>query len=132
MLMVSRPQPPIPEQGQLVTVRQRRYVVTEVLGSALPPDVLRAEPEQPHHLVTLAAVEAGALAESLQVVWELEPAHTSIQMSSFPDLWGSIHRNGWMPFSTPFAEARSLPLTLAPCKPLFAAGSKSKITNSTR
>lgn len=66
-------QSPVPEQGQLVTIRRRRYVVTEVQGSSLPADVLRLETEQPHHLVTLAAVEDGALADSLQIVWELEP-----------------------------------------------------------
>jgi hypothetical protein len=30
-----------PEQGQLVDVRQRRYVVTDVVRSALPGDPLR-------------------------------------------------------------------------------------------
>lgn len=30
----------IPEQGQLVDVRQRRYVVTEVARTSLPSEVL--------------------------------------------------------------------------------------------
>lgn len=29
---------PIPEPGQIVTVRQRRYVVSDIIPSALPPD----------------------------------------------------------------------------------------------
>jgi hypothetical protein len=56
-----------PEQGQLVDVRQRRYVVTDVEASTLRP----ARP--PQHLVTLSSVEDDALGEELQVVWELEP-----------------------------------------------------------
>jgi hypothetical protein len=31
---------PIPEPGQLVDVRQRRYVVVDVAQSVLPPDLL--------------------------------------------------------------------------------------------
>src|SRR5215469_13179486 len=56
--------PPIPEQGQLVDVRQRRYVVTEVEASTLPASPLK--PAQPvQHLVTLASVEDDALGEEL-------------------------------------------------------------------
>jgi len=33
----------LPEQGQLVEVRQRRYVVTEVTRSALPASLLFAD-----------------------------------------------------------------------------------------
>ena len=33
----------LPEQGQLVEVRQRRYVVGEIRQSALPPDPLAAQ-----------------------------------------------------------------------------------------
>ena len=64
--------PSPPEQGQLVDVRQRRYVVTEVVASTLPASPLRpARPAQ--HLVTLSSVEDDALGEELQVLWELEP-----------------------------------------------------------
>lgn len=64
---------PLPEQGQIVTVRQRRYVVTDVLQSALPPDVLRKVGGQPQHLITLSSIEDDALGETLQVVWQIEP-----------------------------------------------------------
>lgn len=64
---------PIPEQGQLVTVRQRRYVVTEVLGSTLPPSPLSLSQDEPQHLVSLRSVEDDALGETLEVIWELEP-----------------------------------------------------------
>lgn len=62
----------VPEQGQIVTVRQRRYSVVVVLPSTLPPAPLGGQ-AAPQHLVTLNSIEDDALGESLQVVWELEP-----------------------------------------------------------
>ncbi len=62
----------LPEQGQLVDVRCRRYVVTEVSASSFPADPL-SPIKQVHHLVTLASMEDDALGEELQVIWELEP-----------------------------------------------------------
>lgn len=60
-----------PEQGQLVQVRQRQYVVSEVVKSGLEARPLY--PNAPvHHLVTLQSVEDDALGEELQVIWELE------------------------------------------------------------
>jgi len=61
-----------PEQGQLVDVRHRRYVVADVVRSALPASSLDVA-AKPQHLVTLVSVEDDALGEELQVVWELEP-----------------------------------------------------------
>jgi len=62
---------PLPEQGQLVDVRQRRWTVIDLSKSTLPSDPLR--PLQPvQNLVTLSSVEDDALGEDLQVVWELE------------------------------------------------------------
>ncbi len=62
----------IPEQGQLVEVRQRRYVVTEVNRSTLSPSPLYGD-GQPQHWVALTSVEDDAPGEELQVIWELEP-----------------------------------------------------------
>ena len=63
----------IPEQGQLVEVRQRHYVVTDVRQSTLPPEPLAQADATPQHRVTLASVEDDALGEELQVIWEIEP-----------------------------------------------------------
>jgi hypothetical protein len=63
---------PVPEQGQLVDVRQRRWVVADVARSGLPPDPLRRPVFGTEHLVSLAFVEDDVLGEELQVVWELE------------------------------------------------------------
>lgn len=57
----------IPEQGQIVTVRQRPFVVTDVLASNLPPTPLAPiRPQQ--HLVTLTSIEDDALRKTLQVI----------------------------------------------------------------
>lgn len=83
--MVSSP--PIPEQGQLVDVRQRRYVVTEVEASTLPASPLRPA-RAPQHLVTLTSVEDDALGEELQVVWELEPGARVHEKLALPEPTG--------------------------------------------
>ena len=56
-----------PEQGQLVTVRQRRYVVTDVAKSTLPDRPLKVSGNGGQHLVSLSSVEDDALGEELQV-----------------------------------------------------------------
>jgi hypothetical protein len=71
----------VPEQGQLVEVRQRRFVVSEVVKSTVPPATLPGGIERPQHLISLTSVEDDALGEELQVIWELEPgAHTYDQV----------------------------------------------------
>jgi len=77
----------IPEQGQIVTVRQRRYAVTDVLPSTLPPSPLSSQ-TAPQHLVTLASIEDDALGESLQVVWELEPGAQVSEKVELPEPTG--------------------------------------------
>ncbi len=82
-----------PEQGQIATVRQRRYVVTEVQTSTLPPSSL-TERREPQHLVTLTSIEDDALGETLQVVWELEPGAQVSEEIALPEPTGfdSPHR----------------------------------------
>ena len=77
-----------PEQGQLVHVRQRRYVVTEVAKSSLPQDSVRRSASQPTHLVSLSSVEDDALGEELQVIWELEPGARTIEKVALPEPTG--------------------------------------------
>lgn len=73
----------IPEQGQLVEVRQRRYVVTDVVGSTLPTSPL-SDNGKSQHLVALASVEDDALGEELQVIWELEPGARVFDVMALP------------------------------------------------
>jgi len=76
----------IPIPGQLVTVRQRRFVVADVAASVLPPDPLAPLAEQaPEHLVTLQSVEDDGLGEELQVVWEIEPGARPHERAALPD-----------------------------------------------
>lgn len=79
---------PAPEQGQLVSVRSRQWIVTEVSPSTLPPDRLRAGLEGSQNLLTLSSVEDDGLGEELQVVWELEPGAGIIEKVALPDPTG--------------------------------------------
>ena len=60
-----------PEQGQLVSVRSRNWIVNEVVPSTLPTSGLQVISD-PQTLVSLASVEDDGFGEEIQVVWELE------------------------------------------------------------
>lgn len=77
-----------PEQGQLVSVRQRQYVVSEVAKSALPNSPIQVGASKAQHLITLSSVEDDALGEELQVVWELEPGAEVIEKVALPEPTG--------------------------------------------
>ena len=76
---------PIPEVGQLVEVRGRHWVVSEVVPSALPPDPLAGQTHR-QHLVTLSSVEDDALSEELQVVWEAEVGRRIRERATLPEV----------------------------------------------
>ena len=79
---------PVPEQGQLVVVRQRTYTVTDISQSSIATSVTSSVQPTGQHLVMLSSIEDDALGEELQVVWELEPG-TSVQQSlSLPEPLG--------------------------------------------
>ncbi len=73
-----------PEQGSLVQVRQRPFVVLDVQRSAVVTGPLRAGRSVPQHLVTLSSVEDDALGEELQVIWEIEPGARVVGAGSLP------------------------------------------------
>ncbi|MBI5168203.1 MAG: DEAD/DEAH box helicase [Candidatus Eisenbacteria bacterium] len=73
-----------PETGQIVRVRERRYVVTDVRRSELAPDPLQPQLE-PQHLVALASVEDDAHGETLEVIWEIEPGARLDDERSLPE-----------------------------------------------
>lgn len=74
----------LPEQGQIVKVRQRMYTVTEVHASTLSS----SNSEPPMHLITLASVEDDALGETLQILWETEVGTQIIERAELPHLTG--------------------------------------------
>jgi len=63
----------LPATGQLVRVRGRHWVVTEVAATALPYDVMSTNAGEGQTMVTLSSVEDDGLGEELRVLWELEP-----------------------------------------------------------
>jgi len=67
----------IPEVGQLVIVRKRPFVVTEIVPVA---PGLSGSP-----LIKCSSVEDDGLGEELQVIWDLEPGTEIHQKSSLPD-----------------------------------------------
>lgn len=75
---------PIPEQGQIVTVRQRRYSVVDVQPSTLPDQPLSLRPEERQNLLTLNCIEDDALGETLQVIWEIEPGRSIEEKIGLP------------------------------------------------
>ena len=78
----------IPEQGQIVKVRQRRYVVADVQASSLPSVPLHQSLNGGHHLVTLSSIEDDGLGETLQVIWELEPGVSIDERVGLPEVKG--------------------------------------------
>jgi hypothetical protein len=87
----------VPEQGHIVTVRQRRYVVTDVLPSTLPPSPLGPQTGL-QHLLTLNSNEDDALGENLQVVWELEPGARVSERVDLPEpTHSTAHELAWIP-----------------------------------
>lgn len=71
----------LPEVGQLVDVRYRRYVVTDVSGSTTPG-------AKSAHLISLSSVEDDAIGEELQVLWELELGARVYEKAALPEPTG--------------------------------------------
>jgi superfamily II DNA or RNA helicase len=69
----------IPEVGQLVRVRDRHWVVTNLVPSTLPENV-----GNPSHLVELSSVEDDAYGDELTVFWEVEPGTVVLPKATLP------------------------------------------------
>ena len=81
-----------PEQGQLVEVRKRRYIVSELTQSALPTSTLPQGNGASQTLVSLTSIEDDALGEELQVIWELEPGARVYDRVALPEILKAIKR----------------------------------------
>jgi hypothetical protein len=73
-----------PEQGQLVEVRRRQWVVGDVGESAFRD--LFAPTRQ--GLVSLVSVDEDSLGEELQVLWQLEPGARVLDRAGLPTISG--------------------------------------------
>jgi superfamily II DNA or RNA helicase len=71
-----------PEIGQLVIVRKRPFVVTDITPSAAN---LASNPAHTSNLVKLSSVEDDGLGDELQVIWEIEPGTTVHEKSTLPE-----------------------------------------------
>lgn len=74
-----------PEMGQLVQVRSRPWVVSEVKPSGLPAPVMQSPLGGKQHLLTLSSIEDDGLGEELQVVWEIEPGAKVVEKVALPE-----------------------------------------------
>ncbi len=75
----------IPKQGQLVTVRNRQFVVADINASTQTDSPLANPPSKPQHLISLLSIEDDAQGEAMQVVWELEPSARAIDKGNLPE-----------------------------------------------
>jgi hypothetical protein len=69
-----------PEVGQLLTVRDRQWVVTDVGVPALDG----GHGGHRQHLVDLSSVEDDGLGDELSVIWEIEPGTANLQTATLP------------------------------------------------
>lgn len=76
---------PAPEQGQLVQVRSRPWVVNGVKPSSLPAPALKLPVFTPQNLLTLSSIEDDGLGEELQVIWEIEPGARIVEKVALPE-----------------------------------------------
>jgi superfamily II DNA or RNA helicase len=74
----------VPENGQLVTVRDRQWVVADVSRGSQETDVLSEDGARAEHLVSLVSIEDDAMGDELQVIWELEPGRAVVDHAALP------------------------------------------------
>lgn len=78
----------IPEQGQLVEIRQQRYIVVTVEPGTVPNSVYPNGIERTQHLLALSCIEDDALGEELEIIWELEVGARIIDDANLPAITG--------------------------------------------
>lgn len=71
-----------PEPGQLVEVRRRQWVVSDVKGQSLEAK------NSNQCVVTLSSLDEDALGEELQIVWPIEPGAQVLEKAGLPEVTG--------------------------------------------
>lgn len=74
----------IPEPGQLVEVRGRRFAVADIRSATIPDNLIYSEINSNCHLLVLLSVEDDVLGEELQVIWELEVGASIYEIRELP------------------------------------------------
>jgi superfamily II DNA or RNA helicase len=72
----------VPEPGQLVEVRRRQWIVSDVDAASIVPRVPKRT------LLRLASIDEDSLGEELEVLWELEPGAHVIERAGLPRITG--------------------------------------------
>lgn len=80
----------VPEQGNLVRVRDRYWVVESVRQSARPLDPLSSNGWTRHHLVSLVPIDDKGSSAPLSVFWETEPGTEIRPQAELPDPEGGV------------------------------------------
>ena len=75
----------VPSSGDLVVVRGRHWLVTDVSASTLPVDPRSSDRAEGETLVGLSSVEDDGLGEALTVLWEVEVGRRILQVGTLPD-----------------------------------------------
>ena len=73
----------VPEIGNLVRVRDRLWVVSDISTSALPSGTL-SPAGGPQHLLDLTSIEDDGFGDSLRVIWEIEPGREVLRAATLP------------------------------------------------
>ena len=73
-----------PAPGQLVTVRNRMWVASDVIQGAIATGNPGSLTGRPPHVVTLVSIEDDARDERLRVVWELERGAVAHDQHALP------------------------------------------------
>ena len=76
---------PVPEQGNLVRVRDRYWVVESVRQSSRSPDSVSSNGWTRHHLVSLVPIDDKGSSAPLRVFWETEPGTEIRPQAELPD-----------------------------------------------
>src|SRR6266700_7079041 len=74
-----------PAPGQLVTVRNRMWVASDVVRGNVAAETAVTMTGRPPHVVTLVSIEDDARDERLRVVWELERGAVAHDQHALPD-----------------------------------------------
>jgi len=73
----------VPEPGQLVEVRRRQWVVTDVSSGVLSPTSNGGQ-----HLVGLSSLDEDSMGEEIQVVWQMEAGAQVLEKAGLPSITG--------------------------------------------
>lgn len=78
----------VPEVGQLVEVRRRQWVVTQVDAGGMNANFNKIQ-----HLVSMESIDEDSIGEELQVIWEIEPGARVLEKAGLPTITGYDSNN---------------------------------------